>query len=266
MIPVIHILNRDISTYALLAGVGAIIAVFVIPALGRKRGANYVRTQMMLLFAGLGALIGGHILYGITNMKELIRFIKELGSIGSFREFYTRLSLIFGGAVFYGGLILAIAVGAIYLAITEKKKDKGVYYDLGAMAIPLFHGFGRIGCFLAGCCYGVESKIGFVYHHSLAEGANGVCRFPVQLVEAGLNFALFFVLLSLFRRKKLEGKLMGLYFVTYPVYRFVLEFFRGDVYRGFVGPFSTSQIISIALFIVGIVLLARKRKPKTEEE
>ena len=266
MIPYFRIFNKVISTYALMAGVGAAAAIFLVPVIGKKRGADYVRTQMMLLFAGLGALIGGHVLYGVTNFGKLVTLIKELGSVASFRELYTRLNEIFGGSVFYGGLIFAIIAGAIYLAVTLKKRDKSVYYDLGAITAPLFHGFGRIGCFLSGCCYGVESKIGFVYHNSFAEGANGVCRFPVQLVEAGLNFALFFVLWALFRKRKLEGKLMGLYFVTYPVYRFILEFFRGDAVRGFVGPLSTSQIISIALFIVGVVLLAKKKKPKTEEE
>ncbi len=249
--------------YSLMAGIGAILVVFLIPAIGKKRGADYMRTQMMLLFAGLGALIGGHILYAFTRAKDLILLIKELGSIGSFKELVSRLSFIFGGAVFYGGLICALIAGAIYLAV-KVKKEKSVYYDLGAVAIPLFHGFGRIGCFLGGCCYGVESKFGFVYHHSIAEGANGVSRFPVQLVEAGLNFALFFVLFALFRKKKLEGKLLGLYFVTYPVYRFILEFFRGDAYRGFVGPLSTSQFISIFLFALGIVLLALPRKKAAE--
>lgn len=265
MLPSIHIFNKAISTYGLSAGVGALIAVFLIPAIGKKRGADYLRTQMMLLFSALGALIGGHILYGITNFRELVRLVAELGSIGSFKEFISRFAHIFGGAVFYGGLICAIVVGAVYLAVTEKKKDKRVYYDLGAITIPLFHGFGRIGCFLSGCCYGVESKIGFVFHNSLAEGANGVSRFPVQLVEAGLNFTLFFVLLSLFLRKRLSGKLMGLYFVTYPVYRFILEFFRGDAYRGFVGPLSTSQFISIFLFVLGIVLLALPAKKNGQE-
>ena len=263
MLPSIHILNKDVSTYGLMAGIGAILVVFLIPAIGKKRGADYMRTQMMLLFGGLGALIGGHILYAFTRAKDLILLIKELGSIGSFKELVSRLSFIFGGAVFYGGLICALIAGAIYLAV-KVKKDKSVYYDLGAAAIPLFHGFGRIGCFLGGCCYGVESKFGFVYHHSIAEGANGVSRFPVQLVEAGLNFALFFVLFALFRKKKLEGKLLGLYFVTYPVYRFILEFFRGDAYRGFVGPLSTSQFISIFLFALGIVLLALPRTKAAE--
>ena len=69
--------------------------------------------------------------------------------------------------------------------------------DVAALASPLFHIFGRLGCFLSGCCFGVESSVGFVYHHCLIEEANGVSRFPVQLVEAFANLFIFLLLFIL---------------------------------------------------------------------
>ena len=132
------------------------------------------------------------------------------------------------------------------------------------MMIPLFHFFGRLGCFTAGCCYGVEWEHGIVYEHSILESANHVARFPVQLVEAVLNLMLFFLLFYLYKRGKATHKILLLYLLIYPVYRFILEFFRGDTYRGFVGFMSTSQFISVILFTISAVVLIvqgiRKRK------
>ena len=108
----------------------------------------------------------------------------------------------------------------------------------------------------------MESDIGFVYHHAISAGANGVRRFPVQLVEMGLNFALFWLMFIWLRKGKHKGRLMQWYLLIYPVYRFILEFFRGDDYRGFIFGLSTSQFISLLILLVnGIVALCRKKRP-----
>ena len=104
-----------------------------------------------------------------------------------------------------------------------------------SFSVPLFHAFGRIGCFLVGCCYGVESSIGFTFHNSIIESANNVNRFPVQIVEALFNLILFFCLYNFFKHKKFKGYLLNIYFIFYPVFRFIIEFFRADSYRGFLG-------------------------------
>lgn len=149
-----------------------------------------------------------------------------------------------------------MAAGFLYARCGKKKLDLAAYTDMVAPAVPLFHMFGRIGCFLGGCCYGVESDFGFVFEHSLVEAANGVRRFPVQLVEAGFNLLLFAVLAWLLKKGVCKGKLFLLYLLAYSVGRFVLEFWRGDAYRGFLFGVSTSQLISIFLFAVaGCILL-----------
>ena len=154
---------------------------------------------------------------------------------------------IFGGSVFYGGLLGGLLSGLI--VIKAKKMNLKFTTDFLTPIIPLFHTFGRIGCFLSGCCYGVKSKIGFTYKHSLIESANGVNRFPIQLVEASFNLLLFILIYYLFRKGKIKGKLLYLYLILYSIIRFALEFFRGDSYRGFLLHLSTSQIISILIFL-----------------
>lgn len=167
------------------------------------------------------------------------------------------MQYLFGGAVYYGGLIAGMAAGLLWAR--KKKLDAGRYADVGAPAIPLFHAFGRIGCFLGGCCYGVECKIGFIYRRAVIEEANHVRRFPVQLVEAVLNFALFFTLWYLLKKGKCAGRLLYLYLCAYAVIRFTLEFWRGDEHRGFLLGLSTSQVIAILTFVFGLVMIYLKR-------
>ena len=80
----------------------------------------------------------------------------------------------------------------------------------------------------------------------------------MQLVESALNFLLFLLLWMLFRKGRARGRLLWLYLLIYPIYRFILEFFRGDTYRGFIGFLSTSQIVSVILAVISAAVLIVK--------
>ena len=247
MIPNIEFLGKTITPYMLLALAGVLVILFYTQRLGKRHGLDEIHILYMLLFSFVGVLIGGHLLYGITNLQLIADTLRNLQELDSFWAVIERLALIFGGSVYYGGLIGAVLVFFIYLK--RNRLPIGPYSDVAAPAIPLFHFFGRLGCFLSGCCYGVEWKYGLTYHYSLAESANGVPRFPVQLVEAALNFGLALFLYNCLKKGRLKNRLLALYFSVYPVYRFLLEYLRGDEYRGFLGQLSTSQIISLALLL-----------------
>ena len=253
MIPNFTLINREVSVYMIAALTGYFVAGFYACYAFRKRGRSEDDVISFYLLISVGALIGGSLLYGITNFPLLVKLMKLLftGSFHSFGEFVSACRIVFGGSVFYGGLLGGLLVGIVL--IHRKKLDPTLYTDALAPCIPLFHVFGRLGCFLSGCCFGIESKIGFVYHHSPIEIANGVRRFPIQLVEATFNLCLFLFLNYLFQKKKAEGNLLSIYLVLYAVVRFVIEFFRGDFYRGFLFTLSTSQIISL-LILAGVVL------------
>ena len=258
MFPYFVLFSKQISMYTVMALIGGFLSGYIACKLIKKRGYNDNNMIVLLLISVIGVIVGGHILYGITNINKLYLFIIHIGNTPDIKTFFLALADIFGGSVFYGGLIGGILAGFIY--IKKKKLPIDIFSDIATIIIPLFHFFGRIGCFLVGCCYGVESHIGFTYHHSLIETANHVNRFPIQLVEATYNLGLFFLLFYLYKKDKFKGKLLGLYLIIYPVGRFIFEFFRGDEYRGFLFGLSTSQIISILLLFVGIFILIRKEK------
>lgn len=245
MYPFAELFGRTIGMYPLMALAGALAAGFFACREAQRRGPGSADMLMLLLVIAAGMLVGGSLLYGATNARYIAALLANLGRLEGPAQFFQILAGLFGGSVFYGGLIGGTAAGMLHMR--RKKLDIPLCSDILAPAVPLFHAFGRIGCFLGGCCYGVECEFGFVFSLSPVSGANGVRRFPVQLLEAGFNLLLFFLLWRLYRRGKLGGRLFALYLALYSVGRFFLESLRGDAHRGFVAGLSTSQWISIAL-------------------
>lgn len=264
MFPYIAIFEKKVSTYSIMALIGILVSLFYIIKVCKKIGKDDYKIVNMMLFSMIGVFIGAHLLYGLTNINLLVEFFKNIRNLSSFKEVIVKIFTIFGGSVFYGGLIGGCFVAYIYAK--KNKINNFDTYDLVIPTVPLFHAFGRIGCFLVGCCYGMESKFGFTFHDAIIESANNVNRLPVQLFEALFNFILFIVLYILFKNKKLKGYLTNLYFIAYPVFRFIIEFFRGDNYRGFLFGLSTSQIISIILFIISIINLILSKKVKNDKK
>lgn len=258
MFPSFYVLGRQLNSYAITAIIGGLLAGFYCCRAARKRNIDSNNVISMLLWSALGVLIGGHLLYGITNFDLLVTFIKNIAKYPSIRQAFHDLNIIFGGMVFYGGLIGGTAAAAIYLRI--RKLNYRAYFDVMAPGIPLFHLFGRIGCFLGGCCYGIECTFGVTYTASPFPEANGVSRLPVPLIGSFLNLMLFLLLSALYAKNKCRGELLNLYFIIYPVGRFILEYFRGDSIRGFIGGLSTSQLISIIVFVTAVVYYIWKYK------
>lgn len=123
-------------------------------------------------------------------------------------------------------------------------------------SVALAQAFGRIGCFLAGCCYGkeTESAIGVIFKNS-PFAPNGIKLIPTQLISSLLLFILTFVLVRYADKTwRRPFKVAGLYMILYSIGRFIIEFFRGDEERGNIGFLSTSQFISIFILIGGIIL------------
>ena len=266
MYPIIHFLNRDIGTYGLFAIAGLLVCGFVVSLLAKKRKKIPVEDVVIaILIIAAGLLIGSHILYGITQWRTIGEMLSGIGS-KPIAELWNLAISAFGGSVFYGGFLGGGAALGIYLKI---KKDKNIrsWFDFYGIAIPLFHTFGRIGCFFGGCCYGIESTFGFTAHgNTLIPELNDVQRFPVQLLESLCNLLLFFALLIIYKHIKSEGRMIFFYMIIYPVIRFSDEFLRGDVIRGVWGPFSTSQWVSIFVFIAGVIgMIVINRKDRKKE-
>jgi phosphatidylglycerol:prolipoprotein diacylglycerol transferase len=166
--------------------------------------------------------------------------------------------------VFYGGLIGAFL--GFYVYSKQFKINFITLLDLMAPSIPLIHGFGRIGCFTAGCCYGIEYDGLFhvIFQRSNA-APNGVALLPVQLISSGINFLGCIALLIYARKERESGRVIGVYLIFYSMVRFIIEFFRGDVARGILFGVSTSQWISLILIPIGLWLYFKKFPIDQEE-
>jgi phosphatidylglycerol:prolipoprotein diacylglycerol transferase len=244
MFPFVTIIGRTVGVYQITMLAGIFAAGIFVCHLCTRNGYNDSDGINFLLLTSIGVFAGGRILYSIVNYHIFLIEKKNISNINSFNGFLNAVSLIWGGNVFYGGLLGGILAAII---IFRKKPQYRYLLDFVAPAIPLFHFFGRIGCFFFFFCFGIESSIGFTFHHSIVEEANGISRFPVQLLEAFINVPLFFILDFLRRKNIFRQNIIFLYLLFYSVARFFIEFLRGDEYRGFFFILSTSQIISILI-------------------
>ena len=272
MYPSFYIFGHEITTYSICAGVG-MIAVAIYMWIKVRKTDRYDVTQLIniAVVSGIGTFLGAHLLFAFTQWELLIEGFQHPDIIFKSPEVFLHfLVLVFGGMVFYGGLIGGLLTGVVYVkTLKHIKLDPYLYADLFAPAIALFHAFGRVGCFLGGCCYGIECKVGFVYHYAPVPEANGVTRLPIQLIESAGDIVIFIILLILGKKKNLpKGTLIITYLILYPIMRFVNEFFRGDVIRGFALGLSTSQWFSIGmiLFSIGFIIYRKLKSPKEEEK
>lgn len=257
MFPTFDLFGRTIGLYQVASLAGIFVAGIYACRNAKKRGLDDNDMIVFLLIAGIGAILGGHLLYGFTNYDLLIGLLQNPSGITDPGDLMEKAVMVFGGSVFYGGLIGGTAAAVFYAQ--KKGLNLEAYSDMAAPAVPLFHVFGRIGCFLGGCCYGVACSFGVTYTNALTQEANGVSRFPVQLAEAAFNLILFLALHRLCKQGRWKGKLFAGYLLMYSAGRFLLEFLRGDEIRGFFWVLSTSQWISIAVFLATLVWLVRKR-------
>lgn len=257
MHPIIHLGPLEIPSYGTVIFIGLVIGTIVAMFTSKKYDIEKLDIALSTILAGIGLIIGAKLLYMITVIPEVaanFSFVKT--------HVFQTLVYAFSGYVFYGGLIGALLGYLFYCKWF--KIDFKLLINVISPAIPLVHAFGRIGCFLGGCCYGIEYHGRFAVHfpeNEFVAELNAVPRFPVQLVEAGINFLLFLALIIYGRKRRKPCSILGIYLICYAIIRFTLEFFRGDVERGIFFGVSTSQWISLLLIIIGIYLIAAK--PKT---
>lgn len=224
--------------YGLMIGLGVVLALFLGEHRAKKRDMDSNFIYGLTLSTVVFGFLCARGLYIITEWKD---FLKD------------PISFLTGsGFVVFGGILGGVLW--IYLYCKWKKKDVLSYIDLMIPSVALAQGFGRIGCFLAGCCYGKEtdSIFGIVFHNS-AYAPNGVKLIPTQLIMAAGDFIIFAVLLWFAKKVKIKGQVGALYLVMYSIGRFLVEFLRNDD-RGSVAMFSTSQFIGLFTAVVGLVL------------
>ena len=256
-----HIGKITIHGYGTMIAIGVLAAIAVAILRCKKKDINPEPVLDLVLIGLIGGFAGGKLLF----------IIVEILSDG-WSNFIRNPKAYLGGSGFvvYGGIICAVITGVIYFKI--KKTDFLTYWDMIMPSVSIAQGFGRIGCFLAGCCYGAvtDSPIGVVFPSGSLAPA-GVKLWPTQLMMSAGNFIIAGILILASTKLKKRGQIGSLYLILYAIGRFGIEFLRND-HRGAVGVFSTSQFISLFIVVIGIGLFIWRTmsndeaKPGTVEE
>jgi phosphatidylglycerol:prolipoprotein diacylglycerol transferase len=220
-------------------------------------GLDSKRVLDLGIYIIIAALIGAKLLLLVVDFDQFRQAPQEL------------LSLARSGGVFYGGLILAVAVAFWYVA--KHRMPFWTTCDVFAPGIALGHVTGRMGCLAAGCCYGRPTRVpwAITFTNPLAAANVGtplnIPLHPTQLYEAGAELLILVLLLATEKKgRRFAGRTFWAYMFLYAVSRYVIEIYRGDP-RGMVfDTFSTSQFISLILAPLAIVMLVRlsRRSPE----
>lgn len=263
MLPeILKIGSFTLSGYNFFYILGIVFAFIVIFILSRIEKLDSIETLNFLIFGTISGIAGAK-LYGI-----LIVFFVNPGFY--LKEPSRLLKALSGGGIFYGG-IAAIAIFVYFYTRKFFRGSEWKIFDIIVIGGALGHMFGRLGCFSAGCCYGVPTKlpwgIKFPFHGGKPHPFADIHVHPTQIYEAILNLANFLILLLIWRKKKFDGQVFSLYLINYGIIRFFVEFLRNDGGRGYIfeGPskflsLSIPQLISILLIITGIIILNLRKR------
>ncbi len=251
-----------VHTYGFMMAVGVGMALWFIYVQAKKAGLDAPQLLDAAFYTVIVSLIGAKLILFLGNVSLYLSSPREL------------FSLARSGGVFQGGLTFGVVFALWYFH--RRKIPTWKAADLVAPALAMGHGFGRIGCFSAGCCYGSECAVPWSvvfkseYAHELTGIPLNVHVHPVQLYEAALNFLNFAVLFLILKKKKFDGQVFAFYIVNYSIIRFITEYFRGDhpdrtyFMRGTTALSSLSypQLYCILGLIggVGLAVVLRRRK------
>lgn len=250
----IIIFGKTIHLYGVFCMVGIVLAIIVAFILARKQGLEFFNFALVALVTLISAFFGAKLLFYIVSWKSVFLIFQSLSFIDAV------MATLQGGFVFYGGLIGGII--GLFVILKIQKEDFFKYSNIYAVVLPLGHAFGRVGCFFAGCCYGIKHSgfLSYTYSNALDVSTPlGVPLLAVQLIEALALVVLFLILLLVYLKFSNNKIVSFLYMITYSILRFILEFFRGDLERGLLLNLSTSQWISLLIIIVGLICLFKKR-------
>lgn len=256
MFPYIEVFGRMIPTYGMCMAAGVMTTCTFACIRAHKKGLSAEDLIIIAASAMLGAITGAKLLYDIVSFG-VIGSIKMI-TAGRINELVSN-----AGYVFYGGMLGGIIGTYVISLLTGIKTEK--YYTSTIPFIPVGHAIGRIGCFLAGCCYGKPSSLPIAVHfpHAVSGLSPETAVIPTQLIEAVLNIAIAIYLFVKYGDRSDSGSILIEYVVLYAVMRFFLEFLRGDSARSGLGVFSTSQWISIMILCAAVFgrIIIRTGKP-----
>jgi len=242
-----HFGTLTVYTYGVLLAAEYLLGLQLALTRAKTRGLDPTRVMDLGIYIIISALVGAKLLLLATDFQTFKSNPAEL------------FNLLREGGVFYGGLIVAVTVALWY--IRRVGLPLWTTCDVFAPGIALGHVIGRFWCFFAGCCFGKPTNVpwAITFKDPFAAANVGtplnVPLHPTQLYEAAAELVILIFLLTTEKTgRKFPGRTFWLYMLLYAISRYIIEFYRGDE-RGSVGPFSTSQFISLLLVPLAVVML-----------
>jgi phosphatidylglycerol:prolipoprotein diacylglycerol transferase len=243
--------NWPVYSYGVLLALAYLAGLQLAVVRARRAGLDPAKVMDLGIYLIIAALVGAKLMLVLVDFQDFRAQPREL------------LSLVRAGGVFYGGLLAAFGTG-LWL-IGRYRLPLWTTADMIAPGIALGHVVGRLGCLLAGCCYGRPTDVSWAITFTDPVAAANVGTplqiplHPTQLYDAGAELLILAGLLAFERRgKRFPGRTFWLYILLYAVSRYIIESYRGDE-RGTILGFSTSQFVSIVLVPASLAMLWRLR-------
>lgn len=252
-----------VNSYGLMLALAFIVGIFLAIKKAEKRGIDSNTIVNLAFIVMISAIIGSRLFYVLFHLEEfkgrwVYTFlpIQPDGSIG------------LGGLIFLGGFLGALLSGGIYLYKKKISFLKVVDSVAPSLAIGLF--FGRIGCFLNGCCFGkacdLPWAVTFPPYSPAGYQMGNIAIHPTQLYSSAYGLLIFIILMLLDKKEHYDGFIFGIFLVLYGVSRFTVDFYRFYETQMFlIDGIEFNQLVSLLLVIGGIVLLLVMKKIAAKE-
>jgi phosphatidylglycerol:prolipoprotein diacylglycerol transferase len=233
-----------VHAYGLLVALGFVTGILVTVRLGRLQGFSAQQVMDMAFIMILWAIVGSRLLYILINFSYYKSHLIDI------------LKIWQGGLVFSGGLVAVAAAMALYLR--RHRLSFWATGDLWAPALAVGQAIGRIGCFMAGCCYGTPTDLpwGAIFTHPQSLAPQNIPLHPTQIYASLAGFSIFFILLVLHRRRKFPGQIFLWYLILHSTARLFIERFRGDE-RGLIPgtEMTLTQLLALGILIAAVAAL-----------
>jgi len=240
-----------LPTYGVLVACGFLAALWVATKLARRYGLNSDAVSSLGVNSAIAGLVGAKVMLILVDFKKYVDNPSEIFSLNTLQS----------GGVFFGGLMAAL----LYAAWDIRRQKLAILPTLDAFGpgIALGHAIGRLGCFAAGCCWGLECDRPWAVTftnpaaHELVGVPLNIPLHPTQLYESAAQFIAFGLLYRLAIRAHRPGRIIGAYLFLAGLSRFVIDFWRAHQQANpWGGPLADAQWVSIGLMVLGGVLWA----------
>ncbi len=241
-----------IPTYGTLVAIGFLAGLWVTVRLARRSKLPVEPVTNLAIYCALAGLAGAKLFMILFDFHEYTAGMRKIFSLETLQA----------AGVYQGGFLLALVVAALYIRHNHLPGLQTC--DVFAPGIALGQAIGRIGCFSAGCCWGIECHLPWAVTFRNPEAWNltgvplAIPLHPTQLYESLADALIFFLLYRLIGRAHHPGAILGWYLALYSSARFVIEFYRFHE-QGLHGGLSLTQWISLGTLAAGIALLVVKR-------